>query len=137
VYASLEKEASDTMKPMRPASIVLALVVMLSIVGKAGAQTPGWSTDVPNDSSTLGPYIEAPVAPTTDYTLAVGKQRFGFREWAFGGPPRSTVCCGPIGSCQVPFTAAQCLIGSGIVAFGLFFALPFAFTFRWIKKRTA
>lgn len=97
--------------PMRPASILLALIVVLGFVSEARATT-----------------IEF---PTHDYTVRVGQQVFGFIEWSSHG---TEMYFGPLGHCGVPFTATQGLVGVCLIVVGLIALLVTAVTFRWKRK---
>jgi hypothetical protein len=108
--------------PMRTASILLLLVLVLGLVSEAGAYG--------------GRRVE------TDYTFSMGEHQFGFwggREYSCipdsDPPPRwSEVMLGPLGTHEVPFTATQGLIGFCCILATLII-LPVVLTVRWKKKR--
>jgi hypothetical protein len=104
---------------MKSASVLLALVVVLSFVSDAGAKP---IANVNND----------------DYSIWWGMQRFGFHDgtstkmdgsivrWSF-------VNLGPLGSHEVPFNATQGLVGFCVIVTTLI-ALVTAFTVRWNRR---
>jgi hypothetical protein len=102
---------------MRTASILLAFVLVLGFVREAGA--------------IMG------LTPTNDYTVRIGGNDVGFRDWEGKNQFGETgaycqVCLGPFGRLDdVPFTAIQGLVGFWLIA------MVIVFTFRWKSKRAA
>src|SRR5689334_18059355 len=105
---------------MRPASILLALAVVLGFVSEAEA------------------YIFPP--PTHDYTVTIGSNEIGFQDWVgqnVFGETGSVLCqvrLGPLGIHQVPFTATQGLIGFCLIL-AMLIIVPAVLTVRWKRKR--
>jgi hypothetical protein len=104
---------------MRAASILLALVVVLS-AREAGAE-------------------EANVAVERNYAVVVAGRAWGFMDgeaqyWTANPRPYSAILLGPYGRREVPFSATQGLIGFCLIVPTLI-ALLATFTVRWKRKR--
>jgi hypothetical protein len=101
---------------MRPASILLAMVVGLCIVSESQAQT---------DNETLH-----------DFTFTVAGNSFGFMDGLdhlMYATTWSTICLGPLGTYNSPLTAIQGLVGFCLIVMTLIALLVVA-TVRWKKK---
>lgn len=94
---------------------ILVMMVLLGFAEAASAQVvhhcdrPTGVSDVVDPAVYLWFYTMD--TPTRDFTLTLFGQRFGVREWEFGDWRRTTVCEGPFGEQDVPFTATQGLVG--------------------------
>jgi hypothetical protein len=105
---------------MRPASILLALVVLLSFVSEAGAY--------------------ASVSVDHDYSFRLAGYQFGFTDGFLHGStytrPYRWLHLGPLGFRNVGFSATQGLVGCCVIVVGLV-ALATALTVRWKRKTSA
>jgi hypothetical protein len=120
---------------MRTASIHLALIVVLGFARGMEAQQRGSSTDVPNDITlTTTPYADIPTVPTYSYTVTIGRQLFGFQQWADGAKARPYAYFGPLGHFSVPFTATQGLVGF-CVFLVLLVIVPVVLKLRWKRRQ--
>jgi hypothetical protein len=111
----------DKIQPMRTASVLLVMVVILAFVTEARAQ------------ATLDE-IEA-VKVRADYSISLGKQKFGFCEgsnFLIDGRVLnwSRMFVGPIGSFDIPCSAIQGLVGFCLIIVVLFALITIA-TARW------
>jgi hypothetical protein len=110
---------------MQFASFLLALAFVLGFVRDAGAHA---------------------LHTTKNYTVEIGDMHFGIADlWGVTDfdPNRKShsieitqVYLGPLGSHEVPFSAAQGLIGFSVIL-AVLITLPVALTVRWKKKRAA
>jgi hypothetical protein len=117
---------------MRTASILLIAAVVSASAGHAQA------ADLQAQYEAV-PIIEVPLPPTSDYTVDLNWKLYGIREWAFNdgiNENRTIICFGPLGSCRVPCTAIQGVIG-GCIFLAVLIILPVVFAVRWKKKRAA
>jgi hypothetical protein len=127
---------------MKTASIRLALVVVLGFASEAGAQNtnytvgkPHWDTSRKEISYTI---FKNPFYYTHDYRFWLGDQAFGFAQGSNpgGSYPYNSYCfAGPLGTCQVPFTATQGLVGFCVIFVGMV-ALVTTLSVRWKRKRS-
>jgi hypothetical protein len=102
---------------VRTASILLALIVVLGFVNEAGA----WERIVSENR----------------YTISIAGHETGFMDQhtydTEGRYYWSAICLGPFGSHQVPFTAAQGLIGFCLILATLII-VPAVLTVRWRRR---
>jgi hypothetical protein len=103
---------------MRTASILLALVVVLGFVSEAGAEF------VLNQHQCTFHYAKS------DNPFN-GIECFGICDWL---GDETEICFGPLGSCKVPFTAMQGMIGFCLIVV-TFIALLVFLSVRWKRKQ--
>src|SRR5262245_31788961 len=107
------------MNRMKAASILLAFVVVLGFVSEAEAKEPLYRVEC--------------------YTVSIGEYSFGFIESGMVVRPRwrsTTMCLGPLGSHEDPFTATQGLVGFCVILATLII-IPAVLTVRSKRKRAA
>lgn len=110
------------MNGMKTVSILLALIVVLVLVRKAGA----WVT----------------VATGHDYTIGIGGQRLGFLDGkvysSHSDRPGnwSEIYLGPLGKIDSRFTAIQGLVGFCFIL-AILAIVPVVLTVRWRKKQAS
>jgi hypothetical protein len=130
------------MQIMKTASIRLALIVVLGFASEAGAQNINYTVGKPHwDASAkeISYTVVKAVYPTHDYRFWLGDQAFGFAQWPNpGGSYPYNSCCfvGPLGECEVPFTATQGLVGFCVIVVGMV-ALATTLSVRWKRKQSS
>lgn len=121
--------------PMRTASIILALVEVLSFSVELGAQTTSQPKFKVYSSIRNPGVLSAADLRTVGYAIHFDQYSVGFVDVFIGKSlKQSLICIGPLGSYQSPFTATQGLIAFIAIVAVLVIA-SIAAVVGWRRKR--